>query len=57
MRQKYDVNQYEKARKKRTKLAALIIFILIPLTIFIGIKFLGDKKYLIISLLIIIYTQ
>lgn len=57
MRQKYDPKRYELARKKRTILSAMIIFILIPITIFIGIKFLGDQKYLFISFLIIIYTM
>lgn len=57
MREKYDVNRYLRVRRKRTILATLIIFVLIPLTIFVGIKYLGDRKYLIISLLIITYTM
>lgn len=39
---------------KRTLLAAVMILLLIPLTIFIGIFYLGDRKYYFISLLIIL---
>ena len=42
---------------KRTKIATLLILFLIPLTIFIGIYYLGDKKYYFISLLIILETM
>ena len=42
---------------KRTKVAALLILIVIPLTILFGIFFLNDRKYYVISLLIIIYTM
>ena len=44
------------AKRKRTIVSALIIFLLIPLTIWFGIRFLDDRKYLFISLLIILYT-
>lgn len=42
---------------KRTLIGALIILLLIPLTIYIGIFFLGDRKYYFISLLIILETM
>ncbi|MBE7019624.1 MAG: ATP-binding cassette domain-containing protein [Ruminococcaceae bacterium] len=41
---------------KRTLVAAFLILLLIPLTIYIGVFFLGDKKYYFISLLIILET-
>ena len=44
------------AKRKRTLVSAVIIFLLIPLTIWFGIRFLDDRKYLFISLLIILYT-
>ena len=52
--------QNEKRKRKiskRTKIATLLILFLIPLTIFIGIYYLGDKKYYFISLLIILETM
>ena len=38
------------AKRKQTIVSALIIFLLIPLTIWFGIRFLDDRKYLFISL-------
>ena len=54
-------HQKEKHRQKkqlgkRTLLAAFLIVVMIPLTIFLGIK-IGDRQYYFISLLIIIYTM
>ena len=52
--------QNEKSKRKilkRTKIATLLILFLIQLTIFIGIYYLGDKKYYFISLLIILETM
>lgn len=43
--------------KKRTFFASIITLLLIPLTIFIGIFYLGDRKYYFISLLIILETM
>ncbi len=40
--------------RKRTLLATLIILLLIPFTIYVGIFFLGDRKYYFISLLIVL---
>ncbi len=42
---------------KRTLLATFLILLLIPLTIYIGVFFLGDRKYYFISLLIILETM
>ncbi|MFR3145036.1 ECF transporter S component [Eubacterium sp. AM05-23] len=41
---------------KRTWAALLMIFVLIPLTIFIGIR-IGDRKYFFISLMIMVYSM
>lgn len=52
--------QNEKSKRKiskRTKIATLLILFLIPITIFIGIYYFGDKKYYFISLLIILETM
>ncbi|MFR3144996.1 ECF transporter S component [Eubacterium sp. AM05-23] len=50
-------DQDKRAGRKRTLVASVIIFLLIPLTIWVGIRFLGDRKYLFISLLIILFTS
>lgn len=42
---------------KRTLVAAVMVLLLIPLTIFIGRFYLGDRKYYFISLLIILETM
>ncbi len=42
---------------KRTLMATFLILLLIPLTIYIGISFLGDRKYYFTSLLIILETM
>lgn len=42
---------------KRTTIAGILILILIPLTIFIGVFYLRDRKYYFISLLIILETM
>ena len=48
----------EKRRlSKRTKIAAALILLLIPLTLFIGSFYLGDRKYYFISLLILLETM
>lgn len=44
------------ALSKRTVLSIVTTLILIPLTIFIGVYYLGDRKYYFISLLIILET-
>lgn len=57
MPRKYDPKRYVLAAKKRTVVSAFIIFVIIPITIFIGIKYLEDKRYLLIGLLILFYTM
>ena len=42
---------------QRTMIAALMILIFIPLTIYFGIYYLNDRKYYIISMLVIIETM
>ncbi len=42
---------------KRTLVATFLILLLIPLTIYVGVFFLGDRKYYFISLLIILETM
>lgn len=53
--------EYEKLEKnkisKRTKVVGILILIVIPLTILFGVFLLDDRKYYVISLLIIIYTM
>ncbi len=46
----------ERHLSKRTMAAMLMILIAIPLTIYIGIYYLGDRKYYFISMLIILET-
>lgn len=57
MRPKYDPERYRLAHKKRTKVSAFIIFVIIPITIFIGIRYLNDKLYKLVGVLIIFYTM
>ncbi len=42
---------------KRTLVSAIMILLLIPVTIYIGVFYLGDRKYYFISLLIILETM
>ncbi|MBU5487068.1 ECF transporter S component [Clostridium sp. MSJ-8] len=48
--------ELNKGISKRTIMASIIILLLIPTTIYIGIRYMGNRKYYFISLLIIIYT-
>ena len=50
---------YQPSQKldKRTKLAAALILLAIPLTIFVGYFYFGDRKYYLISLLILLETM
>ncbi len=56
MRKSYDVTRYEAAAKKRRIVTALLIFIPMPLTIWAGIVFLDDSKYMLVSILLLVYT-
>jgi len=46
----------ERKLTKRTIVSALGVLLMIPVTIYVGIRFFGDRKYYFISLLIIIET-
>lgn len=46
-----------KRLSKRTLVAAFFILLIIPLTIFLGLTVLDDRKYYFISMLIIFYTM
>lgn len=52
----YDDRQLA-AHKKRTRMSAVMIFILAPLTLWASVSLLGSSKYMITSLLVIIYTM
>ena len=51
-----DLTQYEAAHRKRTILAGLLIFLAMPVTILIGLRF-DQNRYMIISVLLLIYTM
>ncbi len=55
----FEVQTPKNRRKvaKRTLVAAMMILLLIPLTMYIGIFYFGDRKYYFISLLIILETM
>ena len=48
--------QSNRGLAKRTLAAALLILLVIPLTVFVGVVYFGDRKYYFISLLIILET-
>lgn len=48
--------QNKRKISKRTKIATFLILLFVPITIFIGIYYLGDRKYYFISLMIILET-
>ena len=50
-------NASKKLLSKRTMVSCIIILLLIPLTIFSGIFFLSDRKYYLISFLVVIETM
>ncbi len=56
MAENLKMTQSEAARKKRTRLSAALIFLVMPLTIVLGL-YLGKDKFMVISLLILIYTM
>lgn len=57
MRRGNDLTQYEAAHKKRTQVAALLIFILIPLTLGLITVVFQWKNYMVLSLIILVYTM
>ncbi len=52
----YDECQLE-AHRKRTAVSAIMIFVLIPATLWASVRFLGSTKYMVTSLLVILYTM
>ena len=57
MPQKEKLSAPRKALSKRTLSAAAMILLAIPLTIYVGTHFLGDRKYYFIALLIVLETM
>ena len=55
-RNRLDQTQYEAAHRKRTLVASLIIFVLIPATMIFGVVVLDQNMYMVISILLVIYT-
>lgn len=51
-----DLTQYEAAHRKRTLVSTLMIFVLIPATMIFGVVVLDQNMYMVISLLVAIYT-
>lgn len=51
------VQRNKRNLSKRTITASMLILLLIPITIYIGVFYLGDRKYYFISLLIILETM
>ena len=51
------IPESDRKLSKRTLAAAFLILLLIPLTLYAGVSFFGDRKYYFISLLIILETM
>ena len=56
MAKSYNLTQVEAAHRKRTLVSAALIFLAMPLTIFIGLQF-GQSKFMIVSVILLIYTM
>lgn len=56
MRKPYSVDAEKNAKRKRLIISAIIIFLLIPATILVG-YLIGDRKYMVVSTLILIYIM
>lgn len=56
MAKSYNLTQVEAAHRKRTLVSAALIFLAMPLTIFIGLQF-GKSKFMIVSVILLIYTM
>lgn len=56
MRRGYDVSQVEAAHRKRTLVAALLIFLAIPAAIVAGFTLFNDRSYILISWIILAMT-
>lgn len=57
MRRGFDLSQYETAMKRRTRVAAILIFVCIPLTLALAALLFGNSRYLLLGLIILIYTM
>ena len=57
MRRGYDVQQIEAAHRKRTAVAAALIFLVIPVVIVLGFTLLNDRNYLLVSWIILLLTM
>ena len=57
MRRGFDLSQYEAAHRRRTRVAALLIFVCIPLTLALAASLFGNSRYLLLGAIILIYTM
>ena len=57
MRRSYDIARYEADHRRRTRVAALLIFVCIPLTLLVAVGFLGTGHYLLLGMMILVYTM
>lgn len=57
MQRNLRMTQYQAAHKKRTKLASFLILVMIPVTMFCATVFFGWKNYMILSMVILVYTM
>jgi len=55
MRKSFNISQYEAAKKKRTIVSSLLIFILLPLLIFLGFTLLKGRHYMIVSFVMLFF--
>lgn len=56
MRRGYNASQVESAHRKRTLVAALLIFLVIPALIILGFTLFDDRKYILVSWMILAMT-
>lgn len=56
MAKTYNLTQVEAAHKKRMHMSALLIFIAMPLTMLLSLKF-GQSKYMVLSVIFLVYTM
>ncbi len=53
----FDLSQYEAAQRRRTRVAALLIFVCIPLTLALAAGLFGNSRYLLLGAIILSYTM
>ena len=56
MRRGYQISQVETAHRKRTAVSSLLIFIAIPAVIILGFTLFNDRKYILVSWMILAMT-